>query len=438
MTLWLKKWWVEAVLTAVLVFLSTWNLGMSPATWFDEGINVGIAKSLVEQGVYSFEVAPHTFVQERPFLITTNYPVLLPVALSLKLFGMNFTAARLPMVLYLWAFALVAYLFARRLYGREAARWSVLLIITFLPFYGNGKAVLGEVPGLFFVLTALLLLPAPYHPKKLLLSGLFIGLAMATKPFFLLIPLALFLGEVISQRHSGVLLKRLIWIFVGGLVPVLLWLWSILPDFSLHSMTATLHFYANSYASSDLAVLIAQNLWRFVSESTPLHFLILFCAFASLLWQKRRTGEQVLKSEMVLGLFILLTLLFYLKTPGWYRYFFPAHLVLFLFFPAALFRSVNRRSALVLLSLFCIIQSALLVSTYDDPLYYSREAEEMAERIMKSTAAGESVLFINKPSVALLLKDRAVFQYLEINPVLHFGEQKPITSEGRPIINIYD
>ncbi len=426
MTIWLKNWWVETTLAVVLVFASTWSLGVSPATWFDEGINIGIAKSLVEQGVYSFEVAPHTFVQERPFLITTNYPVLLPVALSLKLFGMNFTAARLPMVLYLFAFAIAAYLFARRLYGREAARWSVLLIITFLPFYGNGKAVLGEVPGLFFVLTALLLLPAEYHPRKLLLSGLCIGLAVATKPFFLLVPAALFLGEVIMKRNSGFFLWRLIWLAAGSIVPILLWFWSIMSDLSLQSIVSTLHFYVNSYASSDISVLIGQNLFRFVSESTPLHFLILFGAFGWLLWKKRRVKESLSESEIVLGVFAILNLLFYLKTPGWYRYFFPAHLILLLFFPAALFRAFGCRYALTLLAALCIIQSLMLVSKYDDPLYYSREAEETAEQIMRETSAGESVSFINKPSIALLLKNRSVYQYLEINPVLHFGEKKPI------------
>ena len=103
------------ILFLLLFFLGTWQLSNSPATWFDEGINLEIAKSLINHGIYSLEVGPGEFVETRQFLITSNYPVLLPVALSLKFFGINLAAARLPMVLFLIAFALAAYFLVKKL-----------------------------------------------------------------------------------------------------------------------------------------------------------------------------------------------------------------------------------------------------------------------------------------------------------------------------------
>ncbi len=97
------------LLFALLTFASTWQLAASPATWFDEGINLGIVDSTLHHGVYSLETAPGEFVAERQFLITTNYPVLVPVALSVIYFGHTLPAARAPMAIFLILFALTAY-----------------------------------------------------------------------------------------------------------------------------------------------------------------------------------------------------------------------------------------------------------------------------------------------------------------------------------------
>src|SRR3989338_722440 len=204
----------------ILIVFGAWQLPKSPATWFDEGINLGIAKSLIQDGVYSLKIGPDEFVESRQFLITSTYPVLLPVALSIKLFGFNLAAARAPMVLFLIAFALAAYFLVKKLYSKEAAIMSVALIVSFTPFYGNGKAVLGEIPGLFYFLCALLLLPPEFNVKKLFFAGLFTGLSAATKPFFLIVPAAIFVGEIFYYRKSGELLKRFTYLAAGGVLPM--------------------------------------------------------------------------------------------------------------------------------------------------------------------------------------------------------------------------
>lgn len=112
---WFTKYFYVWLTITVVVFayLVTWNIAESPATWFDEGINMGIAKSLVQNGVYSLQVGPDSFVSERPFLITTNYPVLLPVAGALWLFDNSLLSARLPMVIFLFAFGLSLFFFSQ-------------------------------------------------------------------------------------------------------------------------------------------------------------------------------------------------------------------------------------------------------------------------------------------------------------------------------------
>lgn len=406
----------------ILILFGTWHLPQSPVTWFDEGINLGIAKSLVTKNVFSLETAPGEFVKTRQFLITSNYPALLPVALSLKIFGFNLTAARLPMVLFLILFDVAAYLLIKKLYSKEAAIMSVALIVSFTPFYGNGKNVLGEIPGLFYFLCALLLLPEEFNFKKLFLAGLFVGLSAATKPFFLIAPVAILIGELL--RPLGGLaskLKRIGALAAGGVVPMIAWLYTILPEFSFAGAKSAIFYYSNSYASADIGQLIFQNFMRFFTESTPIHFLVLFAVSAVFFFWKKKRGEGIKEIEIALAAFILLTLAFYLKTPGWYRYFFPAHMILFLIFPAALISLFNKKTAVVAIAFLFLFQFTYTISQRNSSLYNSDEAIVFSEYVEENTSKDAKVFVVNAPSIAFLLNNRQVYQYLQVNPELFFG-----------------
>jgi len=411
-----------ALLLGILFFISIYRLPHSPATWFDEGINIGIAKSFANEGVYSLQVAPGEFVKEKSFLITTNYPVLIPVALSIKLFGSNFIAARLPMVVYLFLFCIATYLFVRRVYNKNTALLTLALIISFVPFYGNGKAVLGEVPGLFYFLLGLLFLHGTQRNIKLFFIGLSLGLSIATKPFFIILLPALAIGELYKYRKNWkFLLKRAIIIASGITIPLMIWLYTIIPEFSLSRIIKTVSYYSNSYADSDFVKLIFSNIFRFVSETTPLHFLLLLVVSIVALLLKIRKRRSINEVEIIIFVFVILNLLWYLKTPGWYRYFYPAHLLLFLSFPAALLQIIPKRLAIIFIVCLILFQSAFLFYKKDDLLYYSTETVKTSEYIQEHLPVGGNILVINGPSLAFLIKNREVYQYLQINPTLHFG-----------------
>ncbi|MBI5728707.1 MAG: glycosyltransferase family 39 protein [Candidatus Magasanikbacteria bacterium] len=424
---------LAGILAIVLIIFSVWHLSDSPATWFDEGISLGIAKSLVENGVYSLQVGPHEFVLERPFLITNNYPVLAPVALAIYLAGNDFAAARLPMVLFLWVAAALLYVTARRLYGKECALMSLALVVTFVPFYGNGKAVLGEVPGLVFFLAGLVAWSGEYHPRRWFLAGLLFGLSAATKPFFLIVAPAVLIGETYQYKQTG-FWNRIGWLLAGAVGPLIIWLFSILPQFSWQGLQAMVGYYSNSYASDNFFSQIVTNSKRFFTETTPFHFLILFGTIAMAAWTRRRLGEPFKKEEVVLGIFVILNLVWYLKTPGWYRYFFTAHLLLFLLFPAAL-RAIFIRRRAIALSLvagLALVQFGYLLTKRDNSFYNSAAVRRITSAIGQIINRNDAVLVINAPSIAFLLPKEQVYQYLQINPVLYFGKAKLSDEENRP------
>src|SRR3989338_1017512 len=426
---WLEQF-VETHYKKILLFLvilflgvATWHVSASPATWFDEGINLGIAKSWLVNGVYRLPLAPYTFVTDRSFLITTNYPVLLPVALSLKLFGFSLFSARLPMILFLFLFVCAMYVLARRLYGKNAALVTMALVISFAPFYGDGKAVLGEVPGLVYFLFGLFLLPKELDSRRLFLSGLLFGLSAATKPFFLILAPAIFVGEWFAYSiKTKMFWQRIGSLSLGAILPVLIWLKTILPSFSWNGILTATKYYSNSYAGTDFFVLMAHNVWRFFSESTPLHFLFLLIIFLGGLWQAKKQGKKIHKIEIIILTFCLINLAWYLKTPGWYRYFFTAHILLFLFTPAFLIRLIPRRVAIALLVGLFIFQSIHLFTRRNDSLYNDDTATVFSRQVMTFTKPSDKILIINSPSAAFLLNDREIYQYLQINPKLHFGD----------------
>jgi len=422
----------------ILFVVGSWRLPHSPSTWFDEGINIGISQSLVEKHIYSLRVTPNMFVAERYFLITTNYPVLIPVAISLKLLGYNFVAARLPMLLYLLFFGLVFYLLVRRQYGSMYALFSLSLLVSFAPLYGNGKAVLGEVPGLLFFLLGLSLLPKDYSLKRLLISGLMFGLAIATKPFFLIIIPAVLIGEWYRMvaLSASKFFNRLCLLLLGATFPLLIWLYTIIPDFSPIKVIHAVSYYSNSYAANNFLNIIFNNLFRFFSETTPIHFFLMFVVVVCGAVYRLKKKEKLSTVEVILFIFIILNWLWYLKTPGWYRYFFTAHILLFLMFPYYLRRLLNKKAVIILLSILFLVQFTYLLFKRTDILYNSDSVAVVASYITQNIERQDSLLVINNPSLAFLLDRFEPYQYLQINPSLHFGLGSLNDNSGQPFSHI--
>jgi hypothetical protein len=268
-----------------------------------------------------------------------------------------------------------------------------------------------------------LVLPNDYRPKKLLLAGLLAGFSVATKPAFLLVIPAFLVGEIYHYKFSkGFFYRRLFFVVLGALIPLLVWFYIILPSFDLKIFFQMLNFYANSYACNDLLKQVFLNLKRFFIESTPLHFLLLLAVVCFSYFKKYKKRIVVEENVVILLSFILLNFFWYLKTPGWYRYFFTAHLSLLLLFPVSLMTLFKRRTAIIILLLLFSVQMIHLISRKSDALYNSDEVEKFTSSVVHHFDPGKTIYIINLPNLAFALdKQLPVYQYLQINPALHFG-----------------
>jgi len=131
------------------LFLATYKLTESPAVWFDEGVSVQTAMNLATAKTPGMQVEPGVIINATRFM-TTGFPLIYPLSFSFKFFGVGMLQARIVMVIFLIGLILIAYLLVKKMFGFRTAVLSSLLLVSFPVLYGNGKNVLGEVPGLFF------------------------------------------------------------------------------------------------------------------------------------------------------------------------------------------------------------------------------------------------------------------------------------------------
>ncbi len=414
--------------TAVFLFSALWGFPDSPSPWFDEGVNLGIAKTFVEDGVYSLRLAPGEYVDNRPLMISTNYPMLGWIIMAFKLFGVGLAQAQVVMILVLVAYLIVSSFVVYKWYGAKYVSWSVALIATFLPFYGHGMSGgLGEVAGLVYFLIALLLL----RKEKwwgIILCGVFLGLTAATKVFYLLALGAVGFSEIvlaIKRKHTP--WKRWGLLALGAALPLIVWLRTLLPNgFSGESIQSAVGYYQNPY---NVERVIGANIVRFVTETTPVHFALLAGTFFIMVILAARKSA-VRQTEFIMTLFFLLNTIFFVRTVGWYRYLFPAHLLALTFFPVALDQVVAgvKQSKLRVAGVSCVLAALVVVQGVHlsrerfSRVYYNPAPRELAAGIDLGLGPTMDIFIFDHPELFFLLKNRQARQYLHMNPYVAFGE----------------
>lgn len=421
-----------SLIMVVAVFFSTYCLKTSPPFWFDEGIFYQVVNNLAFQGVSGVQLAPGVFNDLT--LISLGYPVFYPAAWIFRLFGASLLVERGIAVFFLLSLVVVSYFLVRKWYGTRAALITLALLVTFAPLYGNGKSFLGEVPGLFFLFAGILILT--YLPRLnrsnfclSLLAGLVLGMAISVKPSYLPVLPALVIGLVINWRVFLTTRKGQETMIAGllGLAAALV-IW-VLTQFGVSaSLSRIFAHYVNPYYVSDWWPVILSNLKRFFVESTPLHFLLLFLAATWFLFKRFWKKETVFASEITIFVFALLTLAAYLRTVGWYRYFFPAHFILFLFFVPAIKSLLNtlfkpgKHKIFWFWAAISALFLAQLLPLSKNTLSCNIDAPSAVEPYLTNLGSKERVLFYSLPQLTARYSRFDFYQYIKMSEHLQLGQ----------------
>lgn len=211
------------MVTICILFAGTLNLNRVPPLWWDEGWTMNLAKNWVEIGQYGHIKDG----QLQPPGLSAAFPVVLPIALSFRLFGVGIWQGRLPGVVYTLVSFILIFVLAKHLFSQRVA-WIALVYLLLMPLNEKlhpiliGRQALGEMPTLFYLLSGYfaLLLALRKNPGWILLAGISWGIALRTKaqvPPFLLFSLLLPMAFALYKRWW----RSLVILIAGGLVTYL-------------------------------------------------------------------------------------------------------------------------------------------------------------------------------------------------------------------------
>jgi len=269
------KFIIFSVIAFLAIYLISFCFCYNPHSWYDEGIYLHISRILEEYHIFGIQLGQNQFAPLN--LITVGYPVFLPVATVFHFFGVGIAQARGVAIAFMILFLGIVYLYSSKYLGKFSAIASILLLLSFSPFYGNGRNVLGEIPGMFFLMMGVYFFEIFLEKKskfKLIFAALFFSITMSTKPTFLIIGPILFFLLVIYLAKKKIKLNHFVIFFVSLIPPLVFWVITQFGGFT--NIFKIFNHYANPYGLSDVIPVILNNIVRFFTESTPIHFLFLF------------------------------------------------------------------------------------------------------------------------------------------------------------------
>jgi hypothetical protein len=314
----------------VVLFLAFYHLTRFPLPWFDEGTVLNASKTLYQYHVYAEHSSDgFNYVGS---IVSVGPTVMVPIAGMFALFGAGLLQARLIMVLYLLG-TIAAFWGLARLMGGSRLAWvaAALLVtsrgVTLLEY---GREALGEVPGLFFIVTGLWLwFIAWEHPswKKLTSVGILFGLAMITKyEFLLFLAPAMILAWLANLVYYRTTPQR-VFLIPGIISAVCFAFWLAFLVINQNPATIGQNITALRTATSGAALvfsisLMKQSIQQLLALKVYLALLapVMFYGFTLLLPRRREAHRW-----FVLFTFISVDLIWYVTASvGWLRYAFPA------------------------------------------------------------------------------------------------------------------
>ncbi len=307
----------------------------TPKFWFDEGSVVEAARGFLDLGVLDAVVAPDTLLGKPYYVNTPGFPVALSLAGIFKLFGVGVLQVRVVALLWLLVGVTVMYVVWKHFFDARLAFLGTLLVVTFASLYGDGKTMTGEIPGFLWMMLALYFL---YKKRMPGWGGVFAALSLVTKPsMFIFFAPVLALEFLLFERPF---LRSAMRAVLGALPVMLVWVCIMFPHlFSPDSWQGAIAIYQNHYPEPAVFASLSRLL-QIAIHPTFLYFMIFF---AGLIFVRVRSGFVVGPEERLANVAIIYgaaALIYFLRSPGWFRYLLGLFLLLLLFVPVLLDRLI--------------------------------------------------------------------------------------------------
>jgi 4-amino-4-deoxy-L-arabinose transferase-like glycosyltransferase len=412
-------------LFSATIFFGFFRLSESPPLNADEGYFIQSATNSAEFGIQGLQLAP-SYIDPLSATNSSGYPLTYTLGLWFKIFGAGILNGRILMVFFLLGFVALSFVLVRKMYGNAMAIATLALIATFPPLYGNGKAVMGEMPGMFFMVASLFLFHRAIHATSrktvwIMVAGIFAGLFIATKVAFILCIPALAVIAFVEWRRKSLPYRDIGVAVISTLVPIVILIVSKFQPGD--SLSTVLSFYANPSHISNLSETVLKNVKALFTDVGPLYTTGMISIWFVSLCVRWRTKIKIASIEAAAFVFVVLNVLSFTRTAGFYRYLFPAQIISLVFFPHALSIVLETLSrtlrvlkkpmiftiCIVVLSVFGLYQ--LCFDSYVADAYDSHKIAEL-QSYFDTIPATTTVFFYNSEGLVPFFQGRNYYQYL--------------------------
>ncbi|GMV90715.1 MAG: hypothetical protein AMXMBFR82_04930 [Candidatus Hydrogenedentota bacterium] len=198
----MRQAWAAAACLPLIALVAIPYLGTYPHIEPDESHHLIVARNLSEFGVYG-SGHPQAGFEWFDDYDSVGPPVIVPVAIALRLGDTDLFSGRLIMALYFVALCVAFYGIVLPLFGAPAGIAAMLLATAALGSAYLARSLYGEVPALFFLVLGLLLWRESLNGRfvflNAILAGCCFGFMILTK-YFAVFAFWAFLGVLVYDR----------------------------------------------------------------------------------------------------------------------------------------------------------------------------------------------------------------------------------------------
>ncbi|MGQ9626017.1 MAG: ArnT family glycosyltransferase [Anaerolineae bacterium] len=320
-------------------FLAIYNLEGYPAfeSW-DEAYLLQFPRNLLLYGRYSAltDEGFGPFGGVGPYNnVSTGLPVMFPIALFFKAYGLTLWAARLVTALYIIGAIVAIYLTINYIYNHKVALIASLIFMFSGPMWLNtvihGRVVQGEIPAMAYLAVACYLWFKSFEKndwKSLFAAGLFFGLSTLTKDLFSFAIISTLAGIYMLDRigHKKLRFRHVFVPLLFSVLGVVSWLGIQQYMWSLEGFASAPSTESFLEAARHRVIVFVPHLWyensKFLLENGFVLWAIPALVYTYLFtWQQKGCDHP---HQLFFPLFVTIWISWYvIASIGWHRYAYP-------------------------------------------------------------------------------------------------------------------
>lgn len=415
-------------LLSIYIFLQSNFLLIEPPIWLDEAYLADVAYNILNEGRVGTDIWGDTIVGIKNSFYWYPPVFINTLALWFKMFGFSILSQRLLSLSLSLIFLVILYFFFQNFLKdleskkRKLISLSLILFLiidnTFLKVAKMGRTEMMVVTLGFLSLFIYQIAQNAQFKKMLILAGLLLGLTTMTHLLGLFFFITVLISIFLNQKR--IFVNKVFYQFlVAFFIPILMWLISIFPNYSIFITQLSLQGEFRSLVPSYIASLFKYSP---IEQKIIYVIYILLSLISFALFVNKREGYTYLIAGLLISWLICL-----FGKLEWYAIYIVCFLYPFVFLQHFKKRFLFSPVILILLVALFILNIKMYLSQY---LIYMGKKDayfQFGDLVKSKISEGKTVYLSTTPDLYFIFKGR--------NPVYEFPAIKTKVEEYKNLLN---